>query len=355
MFAIGTVIVPVALKRVSDEKPGLTRKMTSLGFKYYYPDGRPVRDRALVKRINALAIPPAYTEVWISPDPNGHIQATGRDARGRKQYRYHPDWDHVRNATKYGRMLAFGKALPKIRKRVNALMKTGAPRERVLAAIVKLLEHTLIRVGNEEYARQNKSYGLTTLQNRHCTVSGNKILFGFRGKGGIHHNITVIDDELAEIVKHCQKLPGRDLFQYRTEEGKVHSVTSAEVNDFLREISGEDFSAKDFRTWAGSVYALSELRKLNGATGREAKKGVVAIIKAVAERLGNTPAVCKKSYIHPALLDAHTRGGSGVVAMNGHRGPRLDEMQFLKLLKNLNGQSKKRRETRSIAAGMTRA
>ncbi|MGQ0749093.1 MAG: DNA topoisomerase IB, partial [Betaproteobacteria bacterium] len=245
--------MPARLKHVLDEEPGIVRKMTSLGFKYYYPDGRPVRDRALVKRINALAIPPAYTDVWICPDPRGHIQATGRDARRRKQYRYHPDWDHVRNANKYERMLAFGRALPKLRKRVDHLMKHGTPRERVLAAIVKLLEHTLIRVGNEEYARENKSYGLTTLQNRHCKVTGNEILFGFRGKGGIEHNITVIHPELAKIVKECKALPGRALFQYRDEEGKVHSVSSADVNDFLREISGEDFTAKDFRTWAGSV------------------------------------------------------------------------------------------------------
>ena len=325
--------MPVKLRRVTDEKPGLRRKMTSLGFKYYYPDGRPVRRRALIKRINALAIPPAYTDIWICPDPQGHIQATGRDARGRKQYRYHPDWDHVRNATKYERMLAFGKALPKIRKRVAALMKDGTRRERVLAAIVKLLEHTLIRVGNDEYARANKSYGLTTLQNRHCTVTGNKILFGFRGKGGVEHNITVIDDELAKIVKACQALPGRDLFRYRDDEGKCHSVSSTDVNDFLREISGEDFTAKDFRTWAGSVYALSELRKLNGATGREAKKGIVAIIKAVAERLGNTPAVCRKSYIHPALLKAHTDRMIGAARVNGCHNPRLDEAQFLKFLK----------------------
>jgi DNA topoisomerase-1 len=327
--------MPARLKHVSDEKPGLTRKMTSFGFRYFYPDGRPVRDRALVKRINALAIPPAYTDVWICPDPRGHIQATGRDARGRKQYRYHPDWDHVRNATKYERMLAFGRALPKIRKRVDTLMRNGTARERVLAAIVKLLEHTLIRVGNEEYARQNKSYGLTTLQNRHCKVSGNEILFGFRGKGGIEHNITVIHPALAKIVKACQSLPGRDLFQYRDEEGKVHSVSSADVNDFLREISGEDFTAKDFRTWAGSVYALSELRKLNGATGREAKKGTAAIIKAVAQKLGNTPAVCKKSYIHPSLLQAHSEGTLGIAKMNGHSSARFGETQFLSFLKSL--------------------
>lgn len=320
---------------MSDERPGITRRMTNLGFKYHYPDGRPVRDRALVKRINALAIPPAYTDVWICPDPRGHIQATGRDARGRKQYRYHPDWDHVRNATKYERMLSFGRALPKLRKRVDHLMKRGTPRERVLAAIVKLLEHTLIRVGNEEYARENKSYGLTTLQNRHCKVTGNEILFGFRGKGGIEHNITVIDSELAKIVKECKALPGRDLFQYRDEAGKVHSISSGDVNDFLREISGDDFTAKDFRTWAGSVYALSELRKLNGATGREAQKGVSAIIKAVAQKLGNTPAVCKKSYIHPSLLQVHTRRTLNMVHTNGRSGAKLCEAQFLQFLKNL--------------------
>jgi DNA topoisomerase I len=329
--------VPAKLNHVSDEEPGLTRKCTTLGFQYFYPDGRPVRDRALIKRINALAIPPAYTDIWICPDPRGHIQATGRDARGRKQYRYHPEWDHVRNATKYERMLAFGKALPKIRKRVDALLRKGTPRERVLAAIVKLLEHTLIRVGNDEYARENHSYGLTTLQTRHVKVSGAEIQFEFRGKGGIHHDITVNHPELAKVVKQCQSLPGRDLFQYRDEEGTCHAISSADVNTFLRDISGEDFTAKDFRTWAGSVYALSELRKLNGATGREAKKGTVAIIKAVAERLGNTPAVCKKSYIHPALLEAHGAGLLGAGRMNGHGGPRVDEAEFLSFLKRLNG------------------
>jgi DNA topoisomerase-1 len=329
--------VPVKLNHVSDEEPGYTRKCTTLGFQYFYPDGRPVRDRALIKRINALAIPPAYTDIWICPDPRGHIQATGRDARGRKQYRYHPEWDHVRNASKYERMLAFGKALPKIRKRVDALLKKGTPRERVLAAIVKLLEHTLIRVGNEEYARQNKSYGLTTLQTRHVTVSGAEIQFGFRGKGGVQHDIAVIHPQLARVVKECQSLPGRELFQYRDEEGKCHVIGSVDVNAFLREISGADFTAKDFRTWAGSVYALSELRKLNGASGRAAKKGTVAIIKAVAERLGNTPSVCKKSYIHPALLEAHIAGALGPARTNGHRGQRLHEAEFLRFLKRLDG------------------
>ena len=329
--------MPVKLNHVSDEEPGYTRKCTTLGFQYFYPDGRPVRDRALIKRINALAIPPAYTDIWICPDPRGHIQATGRDARGRKQYRYHPEWDHVRNATKYERMLAFGKALPKIRKRVDALLKKGAPREQVLAAIVKLLEHTLIRVGNEEYARQNKSYGLTTLQTRHVTVSGAEIQFGFRGKGGVQHDITVIHPQLARVVKECQSLPGRELFQYRDEERKCHVINSQDVNAFLREISGADFTAKDFRTWAGSVYALSELRKLNGASGRAAQKGTVAIIKAVAERLGNTPAVCKKSYIHPALLEAHIAGALGPARTNGHRGQRLHEAEFLRFLKRLDG------------------
>ena len=335
------------LRHVSDHEPGITRKMTSLGFKYYYPDGRPVRNRALVKRINSLAIPPAYTDVWICPDPNGHIQATGRDARGRKQYRYHTGWEEVRNATKYERMLAFGKALPKIRKRVAAFVKDGTPRERVLAAIVILLEHTLIRVGNEEYARENKSYGLTTLQNRHCKVTGNTILFGFRGKGGIRHNIALVHDELAKIVKACQALPGRDLFQYRTQEGRVHSVSSAEVNEFLREISGRDFTAKDFRTWAGSVYALSELRKLNGASGGEAKKGLTEIVKSVAERLGNTPAVCKKSYIHPALFQARSQRIVGPSRMNGHSSATVDEAHFLNFLKRLKARPQKSLEIRS--------
>lgn len=328
--------MPLTLHHVSDEEPGFTRICSTLGFQYFYPDGRPVRDRALIKRINALAVPPAYTDVWICSDPRGHIQATGRDARGRKQYRYHPEWDHVRNATKYERMLAFGKALPKLRKRINVLLEKGTPRERVLAAIVKLLEHTLIRVGNEEYARKNNSYGLTTLHTRHVRVSGAEIQFGFRGKGGIHHSITVIHPELASVVKQCQSLPGRDLFQYRDGEGKSRAISAADVNDFLREISGEDFTAKDFRTWAGSVYAMSELRKLNGASRREAKKATVAIIRAVAQRLGNTPSVCRKSYIHPALLEAHITGALWTGRTKRHRGPRKDEAEFLRFLKRLN-------------------
>jgi DNA topoisomerase-1 len=329
--------VPVKLNHVSDEEPGFTRKCTTLGFQYFYPDGRPVRDRALIKRINALAIPPAYTDIWICPDPRGHIQATGRDARGRKQYRYHPEWDHVRNATKYERMLAFGKALPGIRKRVEACLKTGTPREQVLAAIVKLLELTLIRVGNDEYARKNKSYGLTTLLCRHVNVSGSQILFEFRGKGGVQHNVAITHPELVKIVRYCQSLPGRELFQYPDEEGKCRAVSAADVNSFLREISGADFTAKDFRTWAGSVFALSALRKLNCSSEREAKKGLVSIIKAVAERLGNTPSVCRKAYIHPALLEVHIAGALGTARTNGHRGPRIDEAEFLRFLKRLNG------------------
>lgn len=336
----------VTLSYIFDDEPGITRTRGNDGFDYFYPDGRPVRSRALIRRIRSLAIPPAYTEVWICRDPSGHIQATGRDAKGRKQYRYHPEWDTIRNGTKYERMLAFGKALPKIRKRVSACLKEGTPRERVLAAIVKLLELTLIRVGNDEYARKNKSYGLTTLLARHVEVSGSKIRFGFRGKGGIEHNVTVRHPELAKIVKQCQGLPGRELFQYRDEDGRCRAVSAPDVNGFLREISGADFTAKDFRTWAGSVFAMAALRKLDCSSERAAKKGIVATTKAVAERLGNTPAVCRKAYIHPALLEAYTAGALGAAPLNGRRGPRVDEREFLRFLMRLNGTVPALRKTR---------
>lgn len=327
----------ITLSYVFDDEPGLTRQQGNGGFIYIHPDGRPVRSRAVIKRINSLAIPPAYADVWICRDPSGHIQATGRDAKGRKQYRYHPEWDTLRNATKYERMLAFGKALPGIRRRVAACLKQdGMARERVLAAVVKLLELSLIRVGNDEYARKNKSYGLTTLLNRHVEVSGSGILFEFRGKGGIKHNITIAHRGLAKIVKHCKSLPGRELFQYLEADGKGHVVNAADVNGFLQEISGADFTAKDFRTWAGSVFAMSELRKLGFSTETEAKKNIVATVKTVAERLGNTPAVCRKAYIHPALLEAYMSEALGAARPTLRKGQRVDEAEFLRFLKRLS-------------------
>jgi DNA topoisomerase-1 len=324
----------ITLTYVFDDEPGFTRSAGAGGFVYFHPDGRPVLSPRVVKRINSLAIPPAYTDVWICRNPHGHIQATGRDARGRKQYRYHPEWDTIRHTTKYERMLAFGKALPGIRRRVAALLKQdGMSREKVLAAIVKLLEITLIRVGNEEYARANKSYGLTTLQTRHVESAGRRIHFSFRGKGGIGHAVTVEHPRLAQIVRHCKALPGADLFQYLDETGSCRAISAADVNGFLQEISGADFTAKDYRTWAGSVFVMAELKKLAFASENEAKKHIVATIKAVAERLGNTPAVCRKSYVHPVLLDAYRTGTLQAARPNRRPGVRADEADFLRFLK----------------------
>lgn len=290
----------ITLSYVFDDELGLTRQRNNGGFVDYFPDGRPVRSKAVIRRINSLAIPPAYTDVGICRGPNGHIQATGRDAKGRKQYRYRPEWDTIRDATKYERMLAFGKALPEIRRRVAACLKQdGMARERVLAAVVKLLELTLIRVGNDEYARENSSYGITTLLTRHVEVSGSRINFEFRGKSRIEQKVTVAHRGLARIVKLCKELSGRELFQYLDPDGKCQAVGSVNVNGFLREISGADFTAKDYRTWAGSVVAMAELRKLTFSSETEAKKIIVATVKSVAERLGNTPAVCRKAYVHP--------------------------------------------------------
>ena len=326
--------MPITLTYVFDDEPGLRRSPGGERFRYYYPDGSPVRSRRVVKRIDSLAIPPAYTDVWICRNPRGHIQATGRDARGRKQYRYHPEWDTIRHTTKYERMLAFGKALPGIRRRVAALLRQdGMSRAKVLAAVVKLLEITLIRVGNEEYARANKSYGLTTLQNRHVEVSGRRIHFSFRGKGGLAHDVAIEHSRLAQIVRHCKSLPGSDLFQYLDESGGCRAISSSDVNGFIQEISGADFTAKDYRTWAGSVYAMSELRRLPFSSETDAKRNIVATIKAVAERLGNTPAVCRKSYVHPVLLEAYRTGALEAPRAGAHTGARADEADFLRFLR----------------------
>ena len=295
------------LRYVTDAMPGIRRKRSGKNFSYIDAKGQSVRDRKELERIKALAIPPAWTEVWICPDPHGHILATGRDAKGRKQYRYHPLWRVVRDETKYHRMIAFGEALPAIRERTSKdLALPGLPREKVLATIVRLLDTTMIRVGNEEYARENNSFGLTTLHNDHVDVSGEEIKFHFQGKSGKEHEIDVRDKQLARIVKRCQDIPGHELFQYLDEEGQSHTVDSANVNDYLREISGQDFTAKDFRTWGGTVYAVHVLRDL-GEFGSEtqAKKNIVQAIKFAAEQLGNTPTICRKCYVHPAVLDAY--------------------------------------------------
>jgi len=298
------------LRYVTDTKPGIRRKRCGKGFRYIDPEGKPVRDPETLRRIRSLVIPPAWTQVWISPDARGHLQATGRDARGRKQSRYHPRWRAVRDETKYEKMLLFGTALPRIRERVEQdLALPGLPRNKVLATIVRLMERTLIRVGNEEYARENHSYGLTTLRDRHVRIEGSTITFKFRGKSGKFHTVGVQDRRLARIVQRCQDLPGYELFHYLDEEGAARSIDSADVNDYLREVSGDDFTAKDFRTWAGTVLAAMALREFDAfESENQAKKNVVQAIKAVAQRLGNTPAVCRKCYVHPAVLECYMAG-----------------------------------------------
>ena len=287
--------------------PGIQRKRRGKSFTYLGHDGKTVRDKATLFRIRSLVIPPAWANVWICPLENGHLQATGRDARGRKQSRYHPRWREVRDETKYERMSLFAQALPLIRERVDHdLALPGLPREKVIATIVSLMEATLIRVGNEAYARENKSFGLTTMRNRHVEVNGSKITFSFQGKSRVHHTIDLSDRRLAKIVRRCADIPGYELFQYLTPEGEHHSIDSSDVNDYLRAITGQHFTAKDFRTWAGSVLACDLLGAFEPyTTATQAKKNLVDAIKNVALRLGNTPSVCRKCYIHPAVVETY--------------------------------------------------
>jgi DNA topoisomerase-1 len=300
------------LRYVSDEQSGFSRQRKGDEFEYFDTKGKPIRDEQRLLRIKRLAIPPAWSDVWICPSPNGHIQATGRDARRRKQYRYHERWREIRDENKFDRLVTFGKALPKIRRRLKKdFARSGLPREKVLAAIVQLLERSFIRVGNEEYARDNKSFGLTTMQNRHVEVKGSKLRFRFRGKSGRQHEVDVTDRRIARIVSKLQDLPGQSLFQYVDEDGKAHDVTSQDVNEYLREITGEDFTAKDFRTWAGTVLAAVALGSVGSfETKKEAKANIKNAISAVAEVLGNTPAVCRQCYVHPAVLEAYLKGNS---------------------------------------------
>lgn len=298
------------LRYVTDQKPGITRKRRGKSFVYVAPSGTAVRDEATLKRIRSLVIPPAWTEVWICPDPNGHIQATGRDARGRKQYRYHTRFREVRDETKYEKIFDFAAALPKIRARcAQDLAQPGLSREKVLAAVVTLLEQTLIRVGNEEYSRLNQSFGLTTLRDAHARIRGSSVEFRFRGKSGKDHAVAINDRRLAKIVKRCRDLPGEELFQYLDEEGSQRTIDSADVNAYLRSIAGDDFTAKDFRTFAGTVLAAMALAECGPQTTQSAcKKRIVEAIKCASERLGNTPTVCRKCYVHPAIFEAFQRG-----------------------------------------------
>ena len=279
---------------------------------YIRPDGARVREMDELRRIRALVIPPAWRDVWICGQAHGHLQAVGRDARGRKQYRYHPQWRAVRDETKYARLLAFGQALPRIRERVDRdLARPGLPREKVLATVVRLLETTLIRVGNEAYAKANASFGLTTLRGRHVDVSGSTVRFEFRGKGGKRVSVDLTDRRLARIVKRCQELPGQELFQYIDADGARQTVDSTDVNAYLKEISGEEFTAKDFRTWGGTVLTAVALRQVPPSdSAAQAKRNIVRAMEAVARQLGNTPAICRKSYVHPVVIDTYLDGGA---------------------------------------------
>jgi DNA topoisomerase-1 len=298
------------LRYIVDDRPGIQRRRAGKGFRYIGADGKTIRDRETLARIRSLVIPPAWKDVWISPVANGHLQATGRDAKGRKQSRYHPNWRAVRDETKYEHLLEFGQALPQIRKRIDEdLSLPGLPRQKILATLARLLESTLIRVGNTEYAKSNKSYGLTTMRNKHTHVEGSKVTFSFQGKSGVRHAIKLTDHRVANIIKRCQNLPGQELFQYLDEEGATHTIDSQDVNEYLREISGRDITAKDFRTWAGTVMACILLRQAEAFTSEaQAKRNVVRAIQEVARRLGNTPAVCRKCYVHPAVLDRYMSG-----------------------------------------------
>jgi DNA topoisomerase I len=341
------------LRYVNDDDPGIARRGTApANFSYHRPDGSEVRAAHILKRIRVLAIPPAWTDVWICPDPDGHIQATGRDAKGRKQYRYHPRWQEVRDESKYARMIDFARTLPKIRARIDRdLARPGVGRERVLAAVVRLLERSLIRVGNDEYARANDSYGLTTLRNRHVAVNGSTIEFRFRAKSGKFRRIELDSRRLAKVVRACQDLPGQELFQYRDEDGAIRDVTSNEVNAYLREITGEDFTAKDFRTWAGTVGAALALRAQELPESKAAQKRALNVaIDQVAEALGNTRAVCRKAYVHPQVFDAFADGTLAGALKHCRPAKGLDEAETAVLIFLCAG-SRRRRRSAALEPG----
>ncbi|WEK56862.1 MAG: DNA topoisomerase IB [Candidatus Brevundimonas phytovorans] len=297
--------IPEGLSWCRDDRPGLSRRRAGKGFSYRGRDGQPIRDARTLARIRALAIPPAWTEVWICPHANGHIQATGRDARGRKQYRYHPDWTRHAATDKFDRLTAFARKLPKLRARVDQdLSRRGPCRNKVLATAVRLLEITLIRVGNAEYARQNRSFGLTTLHKRHLEVDGAALTFEFRGKSGKDHRVSVRDPRLARAMRTLEGLPGQQLFKYRDGEGVLHPVASDDVNAYIRDAMGEQFSAKDFRTWAGTAAAARALRVMEPPTSpTDARRKITVCVKAVSGLLGNTPTVCRAAYVHPRVLE----------------------------------------------------
>lgn len=299
-----------SLHYVYDTQPGYSRVRRGKSFSFVNQKGKPIKSASTIKRLQSLAVPPAYEKIWYCPDPQGYIQAVGFDARGRKQYRYHPDWIAERDAQKYDRMISFAKALPKIRKQTQKDLKLqGLPRAKVLAAVVQLLEKTLIRVGNDEYAKTNKSFGLTTLKNTHVDIHGTKIHFKFKGKSHVVHDIEIEDARLAKVVKQCQALPGYEIFEYEDEEKRRHDVKSNDINEYIKTVCGEEFTAKDFRTWAGTLLAAKALREYKSFTSQtQAKKQILEAIESVSTKLGNTKAVCRKCYIHPQILDAHMDG-----------------------------------------------
>jgi len=323
---------------VSDSAPGIRRRRIGMSFVYILPSGRRLRRETTLARIRSLAIPPAYKDVWICEQDNGHLQATGRDARGRKQYRYHARWRTQRDAAKYDRLSAFAKKLPQLRRQVQVDLKLeGMPRRKVLAAVVRLLETSLIRIGNDEYSRSNGSFGLTTLRHRHASVRGAHVTFEFRGKSKKFHSLKIEDARLARIVKRCQELPGQKLFQYRDDEGALDDLASQDVNEYLREAVGDDFSAKDFRTWAGTLLAAQALSAMGATqTQGERKANIVAAVAAVAQKLGNTPSVCRKCYIHPEVLDAYLENGLTLPESGRRSAIRLNaqERALLRLLRH---------------------
>ena len=348
--------VAAGLRYVRGTGPCIHRIRCGRGFRYVGPDGKAVRDEERLKRIRTLAIPPAWSNVWISPSAFGHIQATGLDARGRKQYRYHALYRQVRDQAKFGRMIAFGAVLASIRRRVETdLARPGLSRDKVLAAVVRLLETTFIRVGNEEYARENDSFGLTTLRNKHVQIEGATLRFRFRGKSGQAHSIEMTDRRLANVVRQCRDLPGYELFQYLDREGELRTVDSADVNRYLRQITGQDFSAKDFRTWAGTILAARELTALGPCfSARTAKRNIVGATKRVAQQLGNRPATCRKYYIHPAIVDAYGSGAlipmmqEGAAQNEAYRGLGLRPEEYCVMVIVAEYQEKQVKEAREL-------
>lgn len=347
------------LRYVSDEMPGIRRIRKGKAFVYQASDGKTITDEAELKRIKAIGVPPAYENVWICPVPNGHLQATATDARGRKQYRYHKKWREVRDETKYHRMIDFAEALPKIRARVDHdLALPGMPHDKVLAAVVRLLEETTIRVGNEEYAKENDSYGLTTMLNKHAKVDGANVRFSFKGKSGVKHAIALRDKPLAKIIRACKDIPGQELFAYIDDDGTPRDVTSSDVNDYIKEISGGDFTAKDFRTWVGTVQCALLLAEHEFVeTQSERKRRLNDVVKHVSQRLGNTPAVAKKSYIHPEIIAAYTEDGTIGQMLRGKpaKGLLPEEKFVVDFLKKRERETPEQRTTRKLKASLKAA